>query len=226
MGVRMIIMPKNRPEQKLPMIADPEQGKPTLPWTVKFGQIQVADSFTTALPDGGKIMHLKTAGQTFDVAWLGDPQWKDYHVEAWVYCNLRTELKKSGWERVGIFAHDNGQHAADTKNEVEIGSSIAMMFDSDDGSLRVGDVLNGSIGDYRGTRYHIKESGWHKFAITCQGNTVTYGLDGQPLHVQENVKGHPQGECGISYNSAFDPKLTPEQGSQGIYFSGFKVTGL
>ncbi len=224
MGVRMIVMPRDRPDWKLPLIGSMENGKPTLPWSVKSGQISQADGFTTAPPNGGPVARLYAPGHHFSSAWLGDPQWKDYRIEAWVYCNLRRDQKEIGWERVGIFARDNGQHVADTKNEAEIGHCLAMAFDSDDGSLRAGNVMNGAIRDYRDERHRLKKSGWHLFAITCKGPQVTYELDGELFHREENARGFREGDCGVYYNSAFDPSLPESAGPEGIFFSSVKVT--
>jgi hypothetical protein len=159
------------------------------------------------------------------VAWVGDPNWTDYKVQAWLYCELRPGEKPGAFDRVGIFARDNGQHRGATKDEFEIGSSIAMTFDSDDGSVRAGDVVNGVIGDFRKEWYHIKESGWHLFSVACKGQTVTYELDGKPFHVQEHVRGAKHGDCGVYYETTFNfENQSPGDVSHGVSFAGFKAT--
>lgn len=224
MGVRVIVRPKNRPEWKLPLIEDAADHKVTLPWETRYSGFTVADSFTTAPPQPGEVLHLKAADHENNTAWLGDPDWADYRVEAWIYCDLRKDIAKQGWERVGLFARDNGQHAGDTKNEVEIGSNLAIGIDSDDGGVRAGSVYNGSIGDFRDKRYYLKQGGWHHFAMDCNGTTVTYSVDNEVIHTETQTRAWKNGECGVFYSAAFDPALPAEKKSQGIYFSNFKVT--
>ncbi len=123
-----------------------------------------------------------------------------------------------------MFARDNGQHAADTKDEIEIGNCLAMAFDSDDGSIRAGNILNGGVEDYRDKRFRLKESGWHNFSISCDGSNISYELDGKPFHTEKNISGFTQGDCGVFYNGAFEESPAPGEGGRGITFSGVKVT--
>ena len=94
-----------------------------------------------------------------------------------------------------------------------------MTYDSDDSSLRAGDVENGGVGDFRTPRLRVKESGWHKFAIRCSGDTITYEMDGKPFHKQQD-KRLTAGSCGVWFHNAFN---TPPN-SRGIRFAGFSVT--
>jgi len=224
MGVRMIVMPGDLPEVKLPLKETMAGDNPALPWETKFGAVKLADKDTTAAPGGLPIAHLLTWGQTYESAWVGSPNWADYKVEAWVYCDLRPELNDIGFERVGIFARDNGQHRGDTKTELEIGYSIVMTFDSDDGSIRAGDVYNGTVGDFRNKRHKIKESGWHHFSVAMKGQTVTYELDYKPFHVEPRVRAHTKGDCGVYYNSSWKDEPAGEDNTRGIYFSDFKAS--
>lgn len=223
MGVRLLVMPKNRPEWKLPLVEDVKNGALSLPWQAKYGKLEMADKGTTPPPSGSPVIHLFTSGETHDAAWVGDYAWTDYRVEANVYCELRREQRFDGWERVGIFARDNGQHMLDSKTEAEIGSAVMMCYDGDDGSIRAGYAQNGSVGDFREERFKLKESGWHKFALICKGNTVEYELDGKPFHT-ERIPQYKSGDCGVFYNSAFKPELPEQHKAHGVYFSDFKVT--
>lgn len=225
MGVRIIAQPKKQSEVKLPLVGSTDPTKLTLPWDAKYGKVELVEDFTTAPPQAGAVARLQTEGKILDSAWLGNSEMKDYRVEGWVWCQLRPKTNDTiGYERVGIFARDNGQHAGDSKTELEIGQSLAMTFDSDDGSVRAGDVYNGSIGDYRAKRFKITESGWHHFSISCKGNTASYELDGKPFHVQQNVRPHRAGDCGVFYNCAPYPLSPVQLKSEGITFSGFKVS--
>ena len=170
-------------------------------------------------PDGLTALQLVTPGRTYDSAWVGDPQWSDYRVEAWVWCEYRPGEEAQGWDRVGIFARDNGDRAGDTKDGVELGGSYAMTFDTDDGGVRAGNIDNGGIEDFRtGPRHKITETGWHKFSIRCAGDTLTYELDGREFWKGKD-KLLKSGDCGVYYRTAF---LEPGR-SHGVIFAGFNV---
>lgn len=224
MAVRMIVRPRNEVTWDLPVVDTWKDGKSSLNWDVKFGDLELTEAFSPAPPETTEVVKLLTDGRYSDSATVGSGRWTDYRVEAWIYCDLRTHLADRGWERTGIFARDNGQHMGDTKNEVEIGSSLVMTVDSDDGSIRAGYVQNGSIGDYRNKRHKLTESGWHHFAITCKGDTATYELDGKPFHTETGVRAYSAGESGVYYNSSFDPTLPQQNKQHGVIFSGFKVS--
>src|SRR5690606_22057990 len=116
MGVRMIVSEKGR---KIPPIAGSEtfeDGKLQLDWGVKYGKLQPAPASFPKPPSGSPVLQLNTAGKKWDSGWVGDKSWDDYRVEAWIYCELRKEDKVDGWERVGLFMRDNGQHVGDNKD--------------------------------------------------------------------------------------------------------------
>jgi hypothetical protein len=225
MAVRLMVYPKKTYE--LPLVQGTDPAKLTLPWDAKFGKVELLDNFTTAPPQGGSVARLLTPGHAWDSAWIGDPKMTDYRVEAWVYCDIRPKTSSTlGYERVGLFARDNGTHRGDTKDEREIGGSLAMTFDSDDGSIRAGDVSNGGVDDYRKNRFKLKESGWHHFAMNCKGDTVSYELDGKPFHTEKGVNEHKAGDCGVYYNAPPYPLAEQEVQPGGVVFSGLKVSGI
>lgn len=202
----------------LPAVETFAADKPVLPWETKFGAI-AADPSTTGLPENLKPMRLLTPGNACDVAWVGDSNLKDYKAESWIYLDYRPELGTDGFERVGFFIRDNGQHAADTKSESEVGECIGMTYDSDDGYLRAADIKNGGVDDYRpAPRFTIKESGWHKFSITAKGDKVVFELDGKPFFEAREPE-LKSGSCGVYYKSGFK---TPAN-TKGVRFGGFKV---
>jgi hypothetical protein len=215
----------------LPLEEKASDGKPTLPWQVKFGALTKAgsasDSSTdadapadprAAAPDGTPALSLLTPGKPFDTAWVGDPGWRDYRVESWIYCELHPEVKADGWTRAGIFIRDNGEHAGDTIGAIEVGGCYAMTFDSDDGYIRAGNILSGGIEDFRDQPFRVKESGWHKFAIRCAGDSLTYELDGQPFQTA-HYSALPSGDCGVYYRAAF----YHVENARGVTFAGFHV---
>lgn len=203
----------------LPLEEKATGGKPSLPWQVKFGAI-ARDDRTPAPPDGSPVLSLIPRGQRYDTAWLGDPDWTDYRVEAWVYCDYRTSDSEHGWERSGLFMRSNGHHAAGSKTLDEQDECIAVTYDSDDGYLRAGYAKMGGMNDYRpAPRFHITESGWHKFAIQCTTETVRIELDGKEF-VTAQEKDIKHGDCGVFSWAGFDK---PEM-ARGIRFAGFRAT--
>ena len=198
----------------LPMFEEFEKNKTSLDWCVKFGTLEPDTS--TTMP---RVMRLLTPGCENDVAWLGDSSWKDYKAEAMVYCEYRPELKPKGWDRIGIFVRDNGDHAGNFKSLIEAGNFYCMTFDSDDGRLRAGYMRDGAANDYLPKPYfYLKKTGWHKFAIRCQGDNIIYELDGKPLYNRETNR-RDSGSCGVFYRTIF-----PDQSlSRGIRFANFKV---
>jgi hypothetical protein len=175
-------------------------------------------------------LKLRTApGENFQVAFVGDPLARDYHVESWVYCDYRPGDKEHGYDRYGIFLHDAGAHRIAPKTELENDDCILMSYDTDNGRLRCGNFEKGGMGEFRREREatYIKESGWHKMGIRAEGTTVTFELDGKPLHVARNVsrfadeapRAFSSGDCGVFYRSAY-----PEEAERkGVLFAGFKM---
>ncbi len=214
---------------QLPLAETAADGKASLPWQVKFGELTKAGDSArapdapgsdpqAAAPDGAPALHLFSAGKPFDSAWVGDGAWRDYRVESWIYCDLHPEDKPDGWNRAGIFIRDNGEHAGDTIGPVEVGACLAMTYDSDDGYIRAANILKGGAEDFRDKPYRLTESGWHKFAIRCSGDDVTYELDGQPFH-QARFAALKSGDCGVYYRAAF----YHVENAHGITFAGFHV---
>ena len=205
------------PSCALPMVEEAPNGKPALPWLFKFGAFEPA-------PDKNHpaAMRLLTPGQKYDVAWLGDRSWTDYKVESMVYCEYRPGEISKGFDRSGIFVRDNGDHAADTRAPgvaVEYGESCCMTYDTDDGRVRAGNIRNGMIDDFHHKPFvYLKQGGWHKFSIRAKGETITYELDDQPFHTEEDDH-FTSGSCGVFYSTRFAEGTL----SRGIRFDSFKV---
>ena len=198
----------------LPLAENPQNGKPSLPWHVKFGSLEEDHSTTMT-----GVLRLLTPGKIYDCAWVGDSTWTDYKVEALVYCEYRPELKPKGWDRVGIFIRDNGDHAANTSAMSERGEYCCMTFDSDDGRIRAGYVRNGVTEDFHPKPYiYMPQTGWHRFAIRCNGEEFIFELDGNQFHT-EKYRRRKNGSCGVFYTTRFpDPAF-----SHGVRFAQFKA---
>lgn len=206
-------------QEALPIEEKTPGGRPQLKWQVKSGGLAMADEATSASPDGSPAMKLLSPGREFDSAWVGSGAWKDYRVEAWVYCEIRPDLKPQGFDRAGIFIRDDGQHTGDTMSTLEAGSSYAMTFDSDDGRIRAGNIENGGMEDFKSKPFRLSAPGWHKFAIACRGDQVVFELDGQPFESAKS-KVALAGDCGVYYRTGYYDKSI----SHGVTFAGFKAS--
>jgi hypothetical protein len=198
----------------LPLIENARDGKPSLNWFVRFGSLE-ADT-TTTRPNA---LRLLTPGMEYDTAWLGDASWSDYRVEAMIYCEYRPEALPHGWDRIGIFLRDNDDHAPNTNHMIVSGECYCMTYDSDDGRLRAGNTKNGGIDDFHPKPYlYLKKSGWHKFAIRCSGETISYELDNLRFHTT-NDDLRTTGSCGVFYRTTFKDRSL----SHGVRFAEFKA---
>ena len=213
MNVKVLVEPHET--WQFPIMEKMQDNKPSLDWHVKFGSLKKSDVSN----NNKNALSLYTPGKKYDAAWIGNSTWSDYKVEAMIYCEYRPDEKPMGWERIGLFARDNGDHAIIVKNYQESGDLYCMTYDSDDGRLRAGNILNGLIADFHPKPYvYIKKSGWHKFSILCSGNSITYELDDKPFY-QAQSKIRMNGSCGVFYSSTFDKMDL----IHGISFYGFSV---
>jgi len=202
----------------LPLVETTTGTKPVLNWATRAGTLTAAASSLPPVPGGLKAFTLHDATSTTASAYLGDTDWSDYRVEAWVYCDLRKAEGKTGYDRVGIFLRDQADRAGDTKDGAQSGAAYAMTFDGDDGGIRAASIDGGGIDDFRpGARFKLTESGWHKFAVRVTGNELIYELDGKEFWRGRN-RLFSKGDCGVYYRSSF----TPEK-SGGVSFAGFRV---
>ena len=56
----------------------------------------------------GHVLELLNSTGVHETVSLGDFGDADYSVEAWLYCEYRPEVAHDGFDRVGIFARDDG----------------------------------------------------------------------------------------------------------------------
>lgn len=217
---RVVVAPDN--DVKLPVKGD------AIPWQTKVEAAGVQD--VAKLPDGmqppyegAKVKLLVPGADGYNCAWVGNNEWRDYRVETWLWYRHEADTYKTGgFDRIGLFAHDNGMHAPVRKNLLEVGESLCIGYDGDDGSARFGDCFSGHLGDGvgdrvpRNQRMFVKESQWVKLAIECKGDTVKFYL-GDKLVREDKVGINKKGDCGIYIHSC-----RPGE-KNGLYFADFKV---
>ncbi len=192
-----------------------------LAWDDKFTFNDV-EAFAPAAPGGdGYALRLMDPAGGFETARIGHRAWSDYAVEAAVYCPYRPGDAANGYERVGIFARDDGD-AAFTTTFFGAGSCYALTCDSDTGRVRAGVSREGTFTDaLESTPLYLRESGWHGFRISCLGPTIRFFVDGELIATLEDAS-LPAGMAGLGYWERF----TDNAAMQGGRFDNFRFEPL
>lgn len=148
-----------------------------LPWDDKFVYNAVT-SFSPTAPGGdGYVITVKDPSGGAEVVHVGDLSDTDYAVEADVYCQYRPEVSSNGYERYGIIARDNGNFAF-TLTSFGGGNCYLLTYDSNNGRVRAGKVVNGALTDFLGsTPLFYTSTAWRKMRIECVGQNVRYYLN-------------------------------------------------
>lgn len=194
----------------------------------KFTRAEVRD-FTPASPDGdGKALFITDAnnsgnGLTESVV-VGRSGDRNSFVQSDVYLDYQPSYVNGAnnrWERYGIFLRDDG-FAGMSHSFEGAGNGYAFVFDSDDGRLRAGRLLDGSISDFQTTAINITTSGWHTLRIEAREDKIRYLLDGEEL-IEVTDTTFPAGQSGFGYY--WNPNGTyPSQ--RGAYFDNFLADTL
>jgi hypothetical protein len=125
----------------------------------------------------------------------------DYAFQAYYYCDYRPSLGAGQYERGGIFARDNG-NSAYTSTAYGASGCYTMSYESDNGRLWCGKIVNGVITDLLPAPVYIPVSGWHRFTINCVGSTITWYNDGVPVLSRADLS-YSHGFAGIGYEERF-----------------------
>jgi len=186
----------------------------------KFDRCSVVN-FSPASPGGdGKALFLTDSINTgqgiYDTVSVGRPEHSDYFVEADVY--FRYQPSYGTYERYGIFARDDGFGGFDETFE-GAGNCYAMTWDSDDGYLRCGKSVDGTLTDLSPSQIYVQASGWHKLRIECEGSNIRYYLDGV-LKASVTDTTFASGSCGMGYTSHIGTSYPP---ARGAYFDNFSA---
>ena len=189
----------------------------------RFGRAKfkrcVVRSFSPAAPGGdGRALFLTDEGNhgqgSSESVLVGRPGHRNYFVQCQVYFNYGAPAG-SGYERYGIFLRDDGFAGLTTTFE-GAGNGYALLWDTDDGRLRAGKIVDAVITDFLSPARYVTGSGWHTLRIEARENQIKYFLDDQLLIAATDTT-FPSGQCGIGYVTArSDWPLT-----RGAYFDNF-----
>ena len=102
------------------------------------------------------------------------------------------------------------------------GNCYALTFDSDDGRIRAGVIVDGAFTDFlSGDPLYAPTSGWRTFEIDCYGSRIKYLVDDETL-VSVTDTTHSHGRFGIGYHEYF----ATDSNAQGTNADGFAMRGL
>jgi hypothetical protein len=198
----------------------PSTGR-SLPWDDKFTMNPVV-AFAPAAPNGdGYAMHVQDPDGVFETCSVGKIGDVNYITEASVYCDYRPELAGDGFERVGIFARDDGNANFDATT-LNRGNCYALTFDSNDGRIRAGAIVEGVFTDLLdGAPLLEPSTAWRRLRIDTIGSSIRFFVDGTQIASTTDTT-HPDGRCGIAYHEYF----TTNTNAQGAYVDNFSMRGL
>ena len=201
----------------------PSTGRQLSGWIDRF-QTPVIMAFSPASPGGdGYLLAVRDTSGGIDTTRLGRPTDQNYYVECDIYCDYRPALAADGYERVGVFARDNGNAMFDGISGGGVqGNCYAMTWDSNNGRLQCLRVVNGVPTDLLPAPVYHASSGWREMRIELVGQSLVFKLNGALL-LSTTDSTHSQGQFGIGYHEFF----TTNANILGTYADNFRadVTG-
>lgn len=188
----------------LPYIdAFPSTGRQLTSWIDRFKTPTIGALSPTAPGGDGFVLTVKDTTGGIDTTRIGNATDADYFVEAQIYCQYRPALAADGFERVGIFARDNGNglFTGISGGGVQ-GNCYAMTWDGNDGRLRCNRVVAGVPTDLLPSTVTLPSTAWRQFRIEVQGTSLRFLLDGGIVFATTDAT-FAQGVCGIGYQEVF-----------------------
>ncbi len=183
--------------------SDPLAASGRLPgWDDKFTYNAVT-AFSPSAPGGdGYVIVVADPDGGAETVRRGNFGDTDYAVEADIYCEYRSGVAGDGFERCGLFARDSGTGAFGL-SDYGGGNCYAMTFDSNDGRIRAGKYVDGTLTDFlAGDPLYRPASAWYRFRIHCEGSTIRYHLDDDVI-VSVTDTTHDRGYFGLGYHEFF-----------------------
>ncbi len=214
-----LMLIKRDAESLLPLIEDFGAAGRALPWDEKFGFDDIAPFAPTAPDDGdGYVMQMLNPVGGFESASVGDAGDTDYLTEAMVWCEYRPDVASDGFERVGVFAHDDG-NALFESTDLGGGNCYALTYDSNDGRIRAGVVIGGVFTDFlEAEPLYMPSSAWRKLRINCHGTSIRFSVNGHEIANVTDTS-HTTGRAGIGYHEYF----TSDANMHGARVDRFKM---
>ena len=172
-------------------------------WVDRFTTPQVI-AFSPASPGGdGYALRVRDASGGIDTTRIGSASDADYFVQAHIYCDFRAIPGESGFERVGIFARDNGNGMFEGISGGGVqGANYALTWDSLDGRVQCLRTVAGVPVDLLPTPQYRFGTQWRLFRLEAVGTQITFKMDGETLLSVTDAT-HAAGPGGIGYHEYF-----------------------
>ncbi len=150
-------------------------------------------------PDGTSL-RVRDASGGYETVSVGLPGDADYRVEALVHCDLRPEAARDGFERVGIFARDDGNANFDSDLRGG-GNNYALVFEGT-GRFRAMKVVRGRSVEFPVSIAPLASDAWVRLAIVCRARRITFEVDGRVVaDVFDDA--HARGRAGIGWHEFY-----------------------
>jgi hypothetical protein len=193
----------------------------SLPWDDKFRFNPVEPFAPTATGGDGHVLKLLNPTAGFETASLGGTGDRNYTVSTSLYCDYRPEVAADGFERVGIFARDDGNGNFDTTT-LGGGNCYALTYDSNDGRIRAGVVVDGVFTDFlEADPQYAPSTNWRTFEIDCRESIIRFSVDGEILASVSDAT-HDHGRFGIGHHEYFGDDLN----IRGAHAENFRAISL
>ncbi len=198
----------------------PSGGRELVSWKDRF-KTHTVSAFSPTAPGGdGFVLTVADTSGGIDTARIGFQLDGDYTVEAMIYCDYRPGDAGDGYERVGIFARDDGNGMFEGISGSNIrGNNYALTWDSNDGRVRCLRTVEGEPTDLLSSTVTRAETAWRTFRMSLNGSTIQFQLDGELILEVEDTT-HERGSAGIGYHDYF----TTNANIRGTRADRFKLT--
>jgi hypothetical protein len=181
----------------------PQAGRELGSWTDRF-TVPAVVSFSPTGPGGdGYVLRVRDPGGGIDSTRTGRISDADYYVEALIYCSFRPELMSDGFERVGIFARDDGNGMFEGISGGGVhANSYALTWDSRDGRVQCLRTIDGVAADLLPTTVVMPSTAWRKMRIEAVGSDLSFKVDDNVI-LNTTDTAHAEGQFGIGYHEYF-----------------------
>jgi hypothetical protein len=183
--------------------AFPASGRQLASWQDRFTTPAII-AFSPTSPGGdGYVLRVQDPSGGIETTRLGRLMDADYFVECDIFCEYRPSLAADGFERLGIFARDDGNGVFEGISGSGIrGNSYALTWDSGDGRVHCFNTVEGVPTDLLPAPVTEPSTAWRHFRIEALGSQITFKLDGVVLASVVDTA-HPAGQFGIGYHEYF-----------------------
>ncbi|MBN1477504.1 hypothetical protein JXA47_12180 [Candidatus Sumerlaeota bacterium] len=182
----------------------PSTGRELSSWIDRFTTPEIIAMSPISPGGDGHVLRVRDPAGGIDTTRLGSATDSECSVVCDIYCELRPFSPSEGFERLGIFARDDGNGMFEGTNLAGTirGSNYALTWDSLDGRVQCLRTIDGVPTDLLPMQVFRPTTGWREFRIDAFGDDLTFVFDGEVI-LQITDTTHPSGQCGIGYHDYF-----------------------